>query len=249
LRRPAAFVAPLFVIAVFALAGALHTSLPLAFRALGAAAGVTLAATAATTAVALGVAILLGLLAGGISRSADIFLTRALELKCALPQPLIACSAFTFGGVTGAALLGVLRGIEVGHVLRLRIAEQQAAHDVEPPSLGRAPLSPYLRRVLPAAVGSAAMTLALSGAWLATLECAGARLGAPTAGSLATLAAADDGRALIAFLLVALLVATLCFLVRNVAPRQQAGETPGPLPVLALRRRIGAPRSGDSDAE
>jgi len=206
------------------------------------AAGTTLAATAAATATAGVVALVLGLLAGGISRSADVFLSRSLEITYALPQPLVACSAFTFGAIPGAALLGVLRGIEVGQVLRVHLAEQRAAQDVAPPSLGRAPLSPYLRRVLPAAIGPAATTLALTGSWLATLDGAGARLGAPSSSSLATLMMGANGLALPALLLLTLLSTALCLLVRDVSPVETSVETPGGPVVLALKRRIDSTR-------
>ena len=241
-RRTPILVGAGVVVASFGLFGLVARALPASLSGLAGAAGATLATTAAATATAGVVALVLGLLAGGISRSADVFLSRSLEITYALPQPLVACSAFTFGAVPGAALLGVLRGIEVGHVLRVHLSEQRVAQDVAPPSHGRAPLSPYLRRVLPAAIGPAATSLALTGSWVAALDGAGARLGAPTSGSLATLAMGSSGFALPALLLLTLLSAALCLLVRDVSPRESSLETLGGPVVLALQRRIDSPR-------
>jgi hypothetical protein len=206
------------------------------------AAAMTLVTTGiATTAAAL-VALFFGVLAGGISRAADIALSRLLDLTCALPQPLVACAAFTFGSFIGAALLGGLRGIEIGHALRLHLTERSADEQLEPPELGRAPLSPYLRRVLPAAVAPAATSLALTSAWFATLEGAGAELGAPTTASLSPLSVMPGGLGLGAFALVTLLTAALCMLARDISPREQSEETPGSPLVLPLRRRIDSTR-------
>jgi peptide/nickel transport system permease protein len=213
---------------------------------IGHATAMTLLTTGAALVTAGAVASVLGLLAGGISRSSDALLARAVDIAYALPEPLIACSAFTFGPLMGGALIGVLRGIEVGHVLRLRLAEQRALQGVEPPSLGRAPLSPYLRRVLPSAIAPAATALALTASWLAALEGAGARLGAPTSGSLATLAVSSSGTALFTTLLLFALSAALVLLARELSPTPTSSETPGPPVVLALKRRIDSTRPPSS---
>jgi hypothetical protein len=236
-------------IGAFTLAAVLGGSLPSAAASLALGAGVTLLTAAAATLVAAGVASVFGVLAGGISRTASVLLSRAIEITCGLPQPLIACAAFTFGSVTGAALLGAMRGIEVGHRLRLRLVEQREAHHIAPPSLGRAPFSPYLKRVLPAAVGPTAISLALSASWLATLEGAGAVLGAPTSASLSALAMGPGLGGVLALGLVTLLTSSLAFFARDVSPRQSHDETPGAPVVLALKRRIDSVRPPKSEPE
>jgi len=241
-RRPFWFVLAGAICASFALAAALAPSPSSGLAVLARAAGTTLVTTLVTMACAGTVAVPLGLLAGGISRAASTLLSRAVEVTCALPQPLIACAAFAFGTVPGAGLLGVLRGIEVGHLLRLRMSEQRAAHDVEPPSLGRAPFSPYFRRVLPAAIGPTALLLALTSSWLAALEGAGAELDAPISASLGALAMRDGAIGVAALLLLGLLTGSLAWLARDVSPRAISQETPDGVVVLALKRRIDSVR-------
>jgi hypothetical protein len=248
-RRPAVLAFAALTIGAFTLAAVLGGSLPSAAASLALGAGVTLLTAAAATLVAAGVASVFGVLAGGISRTASVLLSRAIEITCGLPQPLIACAAFTFGSVTGAALLGAMRGIEVGHRLRLRLVEQREAHHIAPPSLGRAPFSPYLKRVLPAAVGPTAISLALSASWLATLEGAGAVLGAPTSASLSALAMGPGLGGVLALGLVTLLTSSLAFFARDVSPRQSHDETPGAPVVLALKRRIDSVRPPKSEPE
>jgi peptide/nickel transport system permease protein len=248
-RRPLVIALALATVAGFALAGLLGGLASGSVAALASAAGITLLATAAATLTAAVVAGVLGLLAGGISRTAGALLSRAVEISCGLPQPLIACAAFTFGSVPGAALLGALRGIEVGHLLRLRLTEQREAHDIAPPSLGRAPFSPYLKRVLPAAIGPTAVSLALSASWLATVEGAGAVLGAPTSASLSALAMGTGGVGLLALGLLALLTSALALLARDISPRLTDDETTGAPVVLALKRRIDSVRPAKSEPE
>jgi ABC-type dipeptide/oligopeptide/nickel transport system permease subunit len=230
------------VIGLFASMGGLHSLAPSFLGELGQAAGQTLLVTLIVTGVATGVALVLGLLAGGISRTADTLLSRASDLSLALPQPLVAGAVLVLGGALAPAWLGILRGVEVALVLRSRIADQRAAEDIEPPSLGRAPLSPYLRRVLPPVIAPVATALALSGAWVAALEGACATLGASRTESLGTLTAAAGSTSVVASLLVTSLVAALCWLVRDVTPRESSAETPGTTVVLALKRRIDSVR-------
>jgi peptide/nickel transport system permease protein len=248
-KRPLVLALAAATVAGFGLAAAIEGWLPGSLGVLARAAGITLLTAAAATVTAAAVASVLGLLAGGISRTAGVLLSRAIEVTCGLPQPLIACAAFTFGSVIGAALLGVLRGIEVGHLLRLRLSEQREAHDIAPPSLGRAPFSPYLKRVLPAAVGPTAISLALSASWLATLEGAGAVLGAPSSASLSALAMGAGATGVVALGLVALLTSALAFLARDVTPHLSHDETPGAPVVLALKRRIDSVRPPKSEQE
>jgi len=206
------------------------------------AAAMTLVTTGIAALAAALVTLTLGVLAGGISRAADILLSRLVDLTHALPQPLFACATFTFGALVGALLLGGLRGIEIAHSLRLHLVARRDAEQLEPPGLGHAPISPYLRRVLPAAVGPAALSLALTAAWLPALEGAGAELGAPTSASLGALSVMPGGLGLAAFALLALLTATLCLLARDISPRELGEETPGSPLVLPLRRRIDSVR-------
>ncbi len=206
------------------------------------AAAMTLVTTGIATLAAAVVTLTLGVLAGGISRAADILLSRLLDLTYALPQPLFACAMFTFGGLVAALLLGGLRGIEIAHSLRVHLIARRDAEQLEPPGLGHAPISPYLRRVLPAAVGPAALSLALTAAWLPALEGACAELGAPTSASLAALSVVPGALGLAAFALLALLTATLCLLARDISPRELSEETPGSPLVLPLRRRIDSVR-------
>jgi len=240
--RPRAFAVLGAVTGCFGVGALLEPTSTTPIGVLARAAGVSLVTLGAATLTAAVVALFLGVLAGGISRAADLFLSRLVEVSSALPQPLVACAFFTFGTVSGAVLLGGLRGIELGHVLRLRLLERRAVEDLEPPSLGHAPLAPYLKRVLPLAVGPAAISLALTGAWFAALEGAGARLGAPATASLSALATTPDGVGLAALVLVSLLTAALCLLVRDVSPREHDEGTPGSPLVLPLRRRIDSSR-------
>jgi hypothetical protein len=198
--------------------------------------GGTLVTLGAALGAAVAVTLIVGLLAGGISRSFDTGLTRVLELVCALPQPLFACWAFSLGGITGAALLGSLRGVEVAHILRSRLAEQRASDELEAPSTERAPLAPYLRRLLPLALAPAATALALTVPWLSTLEAATARLGAATPGTLATTLAHGRGFGLAAVLVLMLLGLALLSLVHELTPRESEDAYAGV--VLPLKRRL-----------
>jgi hypothetical protein len=248
-KRPRWFALAGAVTLSFVLVPALAGALPASLTTVARAAGTTLLTMLVATGCALSVAAVLGLLAGGISRAAGTFLSRANEITCALPQPLITCAAFSFGAVTGAALLGVLRGVEVGHWLRVHITERRVAEEVEPPSLGRAPFSPYFKRVLPAAIGPSALSLALTLPWLAALEGAGAELGAPTSNSLSALAMGPGATGLAALALLALLAGSFAWLVRDVSPRPSDDETPGAPVVLALKRRVDSVRPPKSEPE
>jgi len=244
-RRRAPVLAVGVLLGVFASLGALHGFLPSSADAFARAAFRTLFVTLTATATAAIVALVLGVLAGGISRSAGTFLARTGELYLALPQPLVAGSALVLGGALGPALVGALRGIEVALVLKSRVADHRALADFDPPSLGRSPLSPYLRRVLPHAIAPVATLLALTGAWVAALEGSFQTVGAALPSSLGTLSVMSGGAGLLAWLGVAALVSGLCWLVRDVAPRTESFETPEPPVVLPLKRRIDSVRPGD----
>lgn len=240
--RPRAFAGVGAVVGCFGMAALLEPTSRTPIGVLARAAGVTLVTLGVATLTAAVVALFLGVLAGGISRAADVLLSRLLEVSSALPQPLVACAMLTFGTLTGAVLLGGLRGIEVGHLLRLRLVERRTLEDLEPPSLGHAPLAPYLKRVLPLALGPAGISLALTGSWFAALEGAGARLGAPTTPSLSALATSPGALGLAALVLVSLFTAALCALARDVSPRELDEGTAGSAWALPLRRRIDSTR-------
>ncbi|HTQ05392.1 MAG TPA: hypothetical protein VMI54_16125 [Polyangiaceae bacterium] len=240
--RPRAFAALGAVVGCFGVGALLEPTSRSALGVLARAAGVSLVTLGIATLTAGVVALVLGVLAGGISRAADVFLSRLVEVSSALPQPLVACATLSFGLVSGAVLLGGLRGIEVGHLLRLRLLERRAVEDLEPPSIGHAPLAPYLKRVLPLALGPAGVSLALTGAWFAALEGAGARLGAPTTPSLSALATGPGALGLAALALVSSFTAALCLLARDVSPREQDEGTPVSPWALPLRRRIDSSR-------
>ena len=244
-RGRAAVLAVGCIVGLFASLGALHSFMPPWADGLARAAGHTLVVALGASAVAAAVAIVLGVLAGGISRTADTFLSRTSELYLALPEPLVAGAALVLGGAFGPALLGALRGVEVAVALRTRLADQRAFEDFEPPSLGRSPLSPYLKRVLPTAIAPIATLLALTGAWVAAFEGAFAALGAPLAPSLGVLSGFGGVVGLAALVLLAAFVSALCWLVRDIAPRAEHLETPGAPVVLPLKRRIDSVRPGD----
>jgi hypothetical protein len=248
-RGRAAVLAVGCLVGLFASLGAIHAHLQATLGELGAAAARTLLVTLVTTGAAALVGIVLGLLAGGVSRGADLLLARLGELSLALPQPLIAGAAFVLTGPLAPALLGGLRGVEIALILRARLAEQRAHEDIEPPSLGRAPLSPYFRRVLPAAIAPVASAVVLSGAWLAALEGACAALGVVHTKSLGTLAASTGAVGLAALALTIAFVGALCWLVQDVTPHARPTAVSGPAVVLALKRRIDSvrPPSGPGD--
>jgi ABC-type dipeptide/oligopeptide/nickel transport system permease subunit len=199
--------------------------------------GGTLVTLGAALGAAVAVTLLVGLLAGGISRSFDTGLTRVLELVCALPQPLFSCWAFSLGTVTGAAVLGSLRGVEIAHVLRSRLAEQRASDELDRPSTERAPLAPYLRRLLPLALAPAATALALTVPWLASLEAATARLGAATPGTLGSTLARGSAAGGAAVLVLVLLGLALLLLVHELTPRESDDANASAV-VLPLKRRL-----------
>lgn len=233
------------LVGLFASLGGLHAFMPRFAQGLARAAGHTLVFVLVCTATAAAVGIVLGVLAGGISRTADTFLSRTSELYLALPEPLVAAAALLLGGHFGPALLGALRGIEVAVALRARLADQRAFEDFDPPSLGRSPLSPYLKRVLPTAIAPVATLLALTGAWVAAFQGSSAALGAPLAPSLGVLAVEGGFSGLAALVLLAAFVSALCWLVRDVAPRAEHLDTPGAPMVLPLKRRIDSVRPSD----
>jgi hypothetical protein len=189
-------------------------------------------------------AIVLGFVAGAMSRTVSALLSRALELSCSLPTPLLA--AFAFGlGYHGALLLGVVRGVEAAYLLRERLIELRTSRDLAPHALGRAPLIVYIR-LLPAALGPTLGLVALTGSWIVGLEAAASALGAFASGSVGALALRDGSAG---FLAVAIVVAA-CALWGKAAHQFGTAHVDdpsrtGPL-VIQLRRRI---RSGTPDRD
>jgi hypothetical protein len=202
--------------------------------ALGATLWLTLVALAATAVVGL----ILGVLAGGISQTAGGALGRLQEIVAALPQPLTAAFALTFGGFRGALLLGLLRGLDVASVLGGRLNERRLDEAMEPPSAGGAPLAPYLARLLPHAVRATAVMLALSIPWVLGMVGAATVLHRSEGPSLASLVAEGGGAATPALFLAALVGLAPLLLSVWLTPSTSSGETPHATVVLALRRKL-----------
>jgi peptide/nickel transport system permease protein len=237
-RRPVAMLlvlAGLAVLSGFGGLGWLRGTRDSLGAALGATLGTTLVALSATALVGL----TLGILAGGISRTASGLLARLQEIVFALPQPLAAAFALTFGGVRGALLLGLLRGLEVAAVLGRRLTERRLDETMESPS-GGTPLAPYLRRLFPHAVRATAVALALSVPWVLGMEGASEALHATGRPSLAVLGAHDGASATSALLLCALIGGAPLLFARWLTPSESSDEATGPAVVLALRRRAGS---------
>jgi hypothetical protein len=195
----------------------------------------TLGAVLAALTGAAGVGFTLGLFAGGLSRTAHLVLARALEVIAALPQPFLAAACFLFGSLPGAFALGCLRGFEIAQVLSSRIHEQRASDLLEPRSFSRAPLAPFVRQILPAALAPFTTLFMLSVPWLFTLEAASARLGSATLGTLASVGSSS----LPALGGMTLFSLSLFLLARELTPHEYVGETPGAPVALALNRRTG----------
>jgi hypothetical protein len=207
--------------------------------------GATLATTAIGVSLAAAVGLALGVLAGGASRTAGNVLARLQEIVAAVPQPLTAAFALTFGGLRGAALLGLLRGVDVALVLCRRLTERRLDEGMEAPSGGGTPLAPYLTRLFPHAIKPTTVAVALTIPWVLGLEGAAAALLPPARRSLASLAAFDGGFDGAALLVMFLLGVAPLLLAAWLTPSETNGETPGAHVVLALRRR----RSGAGDSE
>lgn len=199
-----------------------------------------LAHTLPFSAIALGAAavtaIAAGFVAGAMSRTASAALSRALELTCSLPTPLLA--AFAFGlGYRGALLLGVVRGIEAAYLLRARLNELRKRRDLSPHALGRAPLSVYVR-LLPASVGPALACVALTGSWVVGLEAAAAALAAGPEASIGARALDGNWPAWGAVALVALVSAAWAEAAQRFGTSEGADLARSAPLVLQLKRRI-----------
>ncbi len=210
-------------------------------RGLSAALGTTVLGLGAATGVAVVVGGALGLLAGGVSRTAHGLLVRARELLGALPEPLVACAALSFGGPLGAIGLGLLRAFDVAEVLSQRLNEQRVEEALEPPSGGGAPLSPYLRRVLPHAARATAVSVALSIPWLSSVWIAGAAIADPLRPGAWSLAAPALCSSQFSWAAFTLLGAAALVLASELSPRSGAVEADSTVVVLALKRRVSSP--------
>jgi hypothetical protein len=178
------------------------------------------------------VALTLGFVAGMVSRSADVILARAYEVKSALPAALVTGALLTLGGGLGLVLLGIVRGVELAFLFRTRLAEGRQVLELEPISLGRTPLLPHLSRLLPAAARQPLSSLFLTGSWLFGLELAAFALGAPPPAALAPLRDPFGPAGSFAAAAVTVVAAGLFALLAHAD-----GDDEAP-PVLALNRRV-----------
>jgi peptide/nickel transport system permease protein len=208
---------------------------------IGAALGATLWLTLVALAAAASIGLVLGVLAGGISQTVGGTLGRLQEIVAALPQPLTAVFALTFGGFNGALLLGLLRGLDVAAVLGNRLNERRLDEAMEQPSVGGTPLAPYLQRLFPHAVRATAVMLALSIPWTLGMVGAAAALHRPAGLSLASLVAEGDGAATTALFLATLLGLAPLLLASWLTPSESSGETASTTVVLALSRKLSNP--------
>jgi peptide/nickel transport system permease protein len=211
---------------------------------IGAALGATLWFTLLALATAALIGLVLGVLAGGISQTVGGTLGRLQEIVAALPQPLTAAFALTFGGFWGALLLGLLRGLDVAGVLGARLNERRLDEAIEQPSAGGTPLAPYLQRLFPFAVRATLVMLALSIPWVLGMAGVAAVLHRSEGPSLASLVAEGGGAATTALFLASLLGLAPLLLASWLTPSEVSGETSSATVVLALRRKLSGPTEG-----
>jgi len=171
---------------VLGLAGALLPHSPLLLVGLGS----DVLAFAAVLLVALLVGVPLGALAGSGPRWIDVTLGFTTDWIAAVPVVLL-LAFLRPAGMTpagGLLLLGLLRSLEVGWVVRsalLRAAVVDTTWAAR--SLGYMPLTVFLRQRLPAAAGPALAHLAITPVWTFLLDAVGTAAG---------LGAASSGRSL-----------------------------------------------------
>jgi peptide/nickel transport system permease protein len=146
--------------------------------------------------VALMVGVPLGALAGSGPRWVDVTLAFTTDWIAAVPVVLLLAFVRP-AGVTpagGLVLLGLLRSLEVGWVVRSALLR---AAVVDPTwaarSLGYMPLSVFLNRRLPAAAGPALAHLALTPVWTFLLDAVGTAAGLGPASSVRSLGAVVVG--------------------------------------------------------
>jgi hypothetical protein len=185
------------------------------------------------TAVAALVGLTLGFLAALVTRSADVLLARAYEVRSALPSALITGALLTLGGGVGLLVLGILRGVEIAFLFRSRLAQGRQALGLESISLGRTPILPHLSRLLPAAARQPLSSLFLTGSWLLGLELSAFALGVRPPEALAPLGNPAGPAGSLAALAMTLVAVALYALLAD-AEADDAPEAP----VLALNRRV-----------
>jgi peptide/nickel transport system permease protein len=142
--------------------------------------GSDLLALTAVLLLALGLGVPLGALAGSGPRWVDVTLGFTTDWIAAVPIVLLLAFLRPAGvSQLGALLLlGVLRSLEVGWVVRsalLRAAVVDTTWAAR--SLGYMPLSVFLNRRLPAATGPALAHLALTPVWIFLLDSVGSAAG------------------------------------------------------------------------
>jgi ABC-type dipeptide/oligopeptide/nickel transport system permease subunit len=142
--------------------------------------------------LALGVGVPLGALAGSGPRWIDVTLAFTTDWIAAVPVVLL-LAFLRPAGVTpagGLVLLGLLRSLEVGWVVRSALLR---AAVVDPTwaarSLGYMPLAVFLNQRLPAAAGPALAHLALTPVWTFLLDSVGTAAGLGPASSTQSLGA------------------------------------------------------------
>jgi ABC-type dipeptide/oligopeptide/nickel transport system permease subunit len=224
---------PTALLALFAAVGPF-----LGARAVSQALGQVLFSVLVATAVAAVVATVLGFLAGMVSHSADVLLARAYEVSSALPTALVAGALLTLGGIVGPILFGVLRGVEAAFLFRTRLAEGRRSFELEPISLGRTPILPQLRRLLPDAIRQPLICLSATGGWFVGLVIAALLLGVTTPPGLEPLAVPTGPAGSFVALSVALAGTAFLWLLRPPA----SDDTQAAPVVLELTRRISDPR-------
>jgi peptide/nickel transport system permease protein len=139
--------------------------------------GLEFAALAGTliVAVAFLVAIPLGSLAASGPRPFDTALRVVCDFVSSLPTLFVAAVLWAWSGRTLSYVcaLGVLRGLEQAWLLRCEIVRLHAMDpDAAPRSLGRTPLSAFLRLRLRAALGPVLVSASFGIAWLTALDAA-----------------------------------------------------------------------------
>jgi ABC-type dipeptide/oligopeptide/nickel transport system permease subunit len=156
-----------------------------------------------TLLVAFALGCVLGALAASGPSVFDALLARLLEVAGALPTVLWAAALYQIlgAGLLFALALGALRALDVAWLLRTDLL-RRARIDAElgGRSLGRFPLSAYLRQRLQPALSPARSALALTPAWALTLGATGFLCGFPAVagppGWHALLSGAFDGQSL-----------------------------------------------------
>ena len=154
--------------------------------------GSDLLALVAVLALALLVGVPLGALAGSGPRWVDVTLAFTTDWIAAVPVVLL-LAFLRPAGVTpagGLVLLGLLRSLEVGWVVRsalLRAAVVDTTWAAR--SLGYMPLTVFLNQRLPAAAGPALAHLALTPVWTFLLDSVGSAAGLGAASSERSLGA------------------------------------------------------------